>query len=243
MNEWPYLTKAPIVEGLIDLRVARSAGVTLARLKAAAEELAEEFPSRQERRQWTGQINLSPTEATKISTHVDEPDGIILTSADEKWVVQFQLDGLTVSRLHPYPSWAALITRAALLWDVYRRAAEPAKIVRVGSRFINSIPLPPNEPFERTFSTTFTLSSSLPQAIAGFFLRIVIPFDSEQSTAIMTQTLPEGSNDCIFDLDAFEERSGGFTISEAWEKLEVLRGLKNRMFFGSLTVDAVERFK
>lgn len=243
MTNWPNLTKAPIVEGLIDIRVERSTEVTLAKLKAVGDELAEEFPSRQERRMWMGQISLSTTEATRLSTQVDEPDGIVLRSADEKWVVQFQLGGFTVSRLNPYLSWDDLKAQTNRLWERYRSVAQSSKIVRVASRFVNRIPLPPGESFEQTFSTTFTLSSSLPQAVAGFLLRIVIPFESEHSTAIMTQALDANNIDCIFDLDAFAERPDGLTDAEAWQQLEVLRGVKNRMFFESLTPRALERFK
>jgi hypothetical protein len=46
MNNWPTLSNAPIVEGLIDIRVEPSADVTIDALKAACDELAAEFPSR-----------------------------------------------------------------------------------------------------------------------------------------------------------------------------------------------------
>jgi uncharacterized protein (TIGR04255 family) len=241
--DWPRLTQAPIVEGLIDIRVERSAGVSVEVLKRAGDELAEEFPSRQERRMWMGQIELSPAAPASISTSLEGPDGVILRSADDKWVAQFRLDGFTFSRLQPYTKWDELRAKAAELWARYQAAAQPSKIVRVATRFINRIPLPRGESFEKTFSTTFSLSPELPQAVAGFLLRVVIPFEQEQAIAVVTQSLEGTGTECLFDLDVFAEQAKGFSLDEAWEKLDKLREVKNRLFFGSLTPQALEGFK
>ncbi|MGI8979307.1 MAG: TIGR04255 family protein [Pirellulaceae bacterium] len=243
VSDWPSLSRAPIVEGLIDIRVEKSAAVSVQVLKNAADELAEEFPSRKERRIWMGQISLSQAAAASISTSAEGPDGIILHTADEKWVAQFRLDGFTFSRLNPYTNWDELRAKAAELWAKYQAAAQPSKIVRVATRFINRIPLPPGESFEKTFSTTFSLSPELPQAVAGFLLRVVIPFEQEQAVAIVTQSLEGGGTECLFDLDVFAEQPEGFSSEAAWDRLESLRDLKNRLFFGSLTPEALEGFK
>jgi hypothetical protein len=83
----------------------------------------------------------------------------------------------------------------------------------------------------------------LPQSVAGFLLRVVIPFENEQSLAIVTQALPENSQDCTFDLDAFAVTPDGISESDAWIKLEQLRGVKNRLFFESLTPQVLEKFE
>lgn len=243
MNSWPHLSKAPVVEGLIDIRVERSPAVTLDVLKVACDELAAHFPSREELRTFTGELSFSPDSGPSFSAQAPAPIGLILRSADQKWVAQFRLDGFTLSRLQPYTSWEDLKTRAMGLWDKYRTVAQPQKIVRVASRFINRIPLPSGESFEKTFTTTFSIAASLPQAVAGFLLRVVIPFENEQSLAIVTQALRENGQDCTFDLDAFAETPNGFSESDAWTKLEQLRGVKNRLFFESLTPHALESFR
>lgn len=84
-TNWPSLSHAPIVEGLIDIRVERAGDANLAQWKNACDELAEEFPSRQECRLGTGQINLSRAAGASISTAMDEADGMILRSTDENW--------------------------------------------------------------------------------------------------------------------------------------------------------------
>jgi len=243
MNTWPRLSKAPIVEGLIDIRVERSAGATIAALKDASDELAAEFPSRQERRMFVTQLNFSPEAGPSSHTTDDGPDGIVLRSADEKWVVQFRLDGFTVSRLQPYGTWDELRAKALMLWAKYSESAKPTKIVRIASRFINRVQLPIGESFEKTFLTNFVIGPSLPQSVAGYLLRVVIPFEEHDAIAIVTQSLEGNSADCILDLDAFSEQPQGIAENEMWGKLDGLRDVKNRLFFGSFTEAALERFK
>jgi uncharacterized protein (TIGR04255 family) len=242
MSNWPKLSRAPIVEGLIDIRVERSSAVNVALLKNACDDLAEAFPSRQDQHMWMGQISLSPTAAT-ISTGVNEPNGVILRSADQRWVAQFQLDGFTLSRLQPYGTWEDLRSKATELWTKYCAVTHPSKIVRVATRFINRIPLPPGESFERTFLTTFSISPDLPQAVANFLLRLVVPFEVEQAVGIVTQALDKNGAECIFDIDVFAENPEGFSQDQTWAKLDVLREIKNKLFFDSLTPEALERFR
>ena len=243
MNTWPSLSKAPIVEGLIDIRVERSASATIAAIKAACDELAAEFPSRQEMHMFLAQINLSPESTGSSLTRGDAPGGIILRSADEKWVVQFRLDGFAVSRLQPYRTWDELRAKASALWAKYSEAVKPTKIVRVALRFINRVQLPIDESFEKTFLTNFVIGSSLPQSVAGYLLRVVIPFEEHGAIAIVTQSLEGGSTDCILDLDTFSEQPQGIAESDMWTKIDSLREVKNRLFFGSFTQAALERFK
>jgi len=243
MSTWPRLSKAPIVEGLIDIRVERSAGVTFDILKAACDELAADFPSRQDRRMFVTQLNFSPEAGPTSQTTDDGPDGVILRSADEKWVVQFRLDGFTVSRLHPYGTWDELKGKASALWPKYMEAAKPIKVVRIASRFINRVQLPIGESFEKTFLTNFVIGPSLPQSVAGYLLRVVIPFEEQNAMAIVTQSLEGNTTDCVFDLDAFSEQPQGIAENEMWRKFDALREVKNGLFFGSITEAALERFK
>lgn len=243
MSTWPNLSHAPVVEGLIDLHVEPAQSVTLEGLRTCADALAAEFPSREELRQFTGQFGFSPEGGPTFAVHAPAPIGIMLRSADGWWAAQFRLDGFTVSRLEPYTSWDELKARAMSLWAKYSAVTQPQKIVRVATRFINRITLPPGESFDKTFATTFNIPPPLPQAVASFLLRVVIPFPEESAVAIVTQALPENSQDCTFDLDAFMVVPEGISESDAWRKIEQLRGVKNRLFFESLTANAMKRFE
>lgn len=243
MSTWPNLSKAPIVEGLIDIRVERSTSATFDAMKAACDELAADFPSRHDMHMFVAQVNLSPNPSSSTLTTGDTPGGLILRSADEKWVVQFRLDGFTVSRLHPYGTWNELKAKASDLWARYSVAVKPNKIVRIASRYVNRVQLPIGESFEKTFQTNFVIGPTLPQAVAGYLLRIVIPFEKQGAVAIVTQSLEGNNPECILDLDTFSEFPEGIAENAIWNKLDELREVKNSLFFGSLTESALERFK
>lgn len=243
MSSWPRLRNAPIVEGLIDIRVDRSPTLTFDTLKSACAELAPDFPSQQTMLASTLQFSLSADMGASMSGPTPATVGMVLKSTDEKWIAQFRLDGFTLSRLNPYTSWEELVARAKELWRTYEAVARPLRIVRVAARFINKIAMNLEEPFDKTFATSFSIAEALPQAVAGFILRIVVPFETENCLAIVTQALPENSQDCTFDVDAFAPFPDGASESDAWAKIEQLRSVKNRLFFESLTPQALERFK
>jgi uncharacterized protein (TIGR04255 family) len=243
MESWPRLSNPPIVEGLIDIRVTPAPNITFAELRAACEELAADFPSRQERRMFRTEFQYTESAGASAQTTDTGPDGVILRSADNRWVAQFRLDGFTVSRLQPYGTWSDLKARAESLWDMYARSSKPTKILRVATRFINRVQLPAGEPFGNTFLTSFVIGADLPQAVAAYLLRVVIPFEEVGAVAIVTQSLEPNGAACILDVDAYSEHPAGLAETEMWTRLEDLRGVKNRLFFGSFTQIALERFK
>jgi uncharacterized protein (TIGR04255 family) len=243
MSTWPRLSRAPIVEGLIDIRVEPSASASEAALKAAADELAAEFPSRSELQAFVAQFPIAPTPPDLVPVTADATHGFILRSADEKWVCQFRIDGLTVSRLHPYNNWEELKTKTSVLWAKYQAVAKPTKVVRIACRYINRVQLPVDESFDKTFLTSFVVGPSLPQSVAGYLLRVALPFEEHNALAILTQSLDGNATDCILDIDVFSENPEGVDQAALWDKLDHLREIKNRIFFGSFTDAALERFQ
>src|SRR5262245_17222282 len=157
MSNWPNLRRAPIVEGLIDFQVVPAPAITLQTLKECAESLAADFPAREELQQFSTQFSFSAAEGASFTAHAPAPLGIMLRSADGRWAAQFRLNGFTMSRLEPYTSWKELKQRAEELWIRYREAAQPQRIVRIATRYINRISLSPGDSLDRTFSTTFNI--------------------------------------------------------------------------------------
>ncbi len=242
MINWPSLPRAPVAEGLIDIRIERSGTEDFEQLRAFSDSLAREFPAREEIKQFSGQFAFSSEGIPTVERGAAGPLGFLVRSADRGWAAQFRMDGCTVSRLSPYTSWADLVGEAKRLWGLFRDATGPAKVTRLAVRFINSIVLPVGEDLDQTFRTTFQVAPELPQAVAGFFLRFVLPFSDSEAMAIITQSLHENSTECTFDIDAFT-LVPGTTETELWDRVEVLRAIKNQLFFKSLTDKAIRRFE
>jgi hypothetical protein len=92
MTTWPQLKTPPIVEGLIDIRVEPSPTTTFEKIKSSCDELAAEFPARDEMRLLVGQldISLAPEFGSSIRSQA-QPGGIRLASADQNGSHNFAL--------------------------------------------------------------------------------------------------------------------------------------------------------
>jgi uncharacterized protein (TIGR04255 family) len=241
MSTWPRLTRAPVVEALIDLRVAPLALECVPKLMALAETFAPDFPKRQVRARARTEVRFAAPSAPAVSAS-ESDDGVVMRSVDDHWVVQLHLEGVTVSRLQPYGEWAALRAMAQRWWKGFCEVAGSQPAIRVATRFINRVPLPDGTSFDHTFATTFVLGPKLPRAVASYLLRCIVPFPAEQAVAVVTQAL-EGGPECLFDIDVFAEHASGLSESELWVRVDQLRELKNQVFFGSLTERAVESLR
>jgi uncharacterized protein (TIGR04255 family) len=86
----------------------------------------------------------------------------------------------------------------------------------------------------------------MPQLLANFFMRLVIPQPTKGMVAIVTQAMEPTSGDhvpIIFDIDVFREAQFSVDTDDIWAVFKDLHAFKNEIFFGSLTARAIEIFK
>ncbi|MGH7772344.1 MAG: TIGR04255 family protein, partial [Candidatus Binatia bacterium] len=205
-----------------------------------------QYPARRERFAWQSGIQFKPGEAPAVLPPTGRPDGYLFTSSDGRQIVQVRLDGFTFNRLRPYDKWETFRDEARKHWERYRDIAIPEMISRVALRYINRIRIPlPIKDFREYILTTPEIAPKVPQGLAGFFMRLVIPDERSKSVAIVTQTmedLQEQVLPLIFDIDVFREGVFDVRGPDTWEVLEQLRGYKNEIFFNSITERARELF-
>ncbi len=246
MPDWPRFPNAPIVEALLDIRAKLPNDINLDRLAAFQDEIKESYPRRNERRVWTAQVKLGDAvevqEQGPIAT-----DGFIFTSKDGLRTIQARLDGFTFNKLKPYDSWEPLRDEAKSHWRRYLAIARPEIVSRIALRYINRIMIPlPIKDFKEYIQTVPEIAPALPQGLAGFLMRLVIPVEKYHSTAIVTETMEAPQNELlpwILDIDVFREGVFAVNNDEIWDILEQLRELKNEIFFQSTTAKAKELFK
>ena len=92
------------------------------------------------------------------------------------------------------------------------------------------------------------IAPGLPQGLANFFMRLIIPVPTMNAIAIVTEAFdpPTASSAVlpfIFDIDVSCEALFDVDAVEVWETLEKLRELKNEIFFKSITDRAKELFQ
>ncbi len=246
MAEYPVLSKAPIVEAVIDFRVKVREDLTLEQLDALFDSISNQYPDKKTRHKWEGEFEFKKGESP-ISRGTGAVDGYILTSADQKQILQARLDGFTFSRLTPYETWELFRDEAYRLWEKYKEITTPV-ITRVALRYINKMEIPfPIKDFSDYLTAAPNVPEGVPQGVSSFLTRVVIHEPEIDAAAIITQALDQIVNPNVFpiilDIDVFKQRSEGINEEDAWDILEKLRHFKNEIFFKSITEKAKELFQ
>ena len=247
VSTFPTLQRAPITEAVIDFRAELPPEVALPDLAFFNRGIEAQFSERAERRSIETRIEIQASAPPKVVTPSDQPDGYIFHSRKDLLIAQARLDGFTLSRLQPYHEGDTFLKQARELWERYVAVARPVKVKRLAIRNINRIEMDPDAELQRYVLTGPEIARALPQQMLHFFIRIVVP-DASGALAIINETIAPAAADAlkiplIFDVDAFREVEFAPDAPEIWETLGALRALKNRIFFRSLTVEALEAFR
>lgn len=250
MAQVRQLAHAPIVEALIDMRAQPAEGTTVDGLEKAVSSRNFGYYKKGPilRGQFGFVINVQDVPPAQQVLNHAAIIGVRMHSTDERYVAQFTTEGFTLSRLEPYESWEALVSEAMRIWSEYRACVAPTLIHRVATRFINNLrlPLKVGERFERYLTGLPNMPAEFPQTVSSFLQRFVIHDEASGATAVLTQALdgfpPEPPVPVILDIDVSRESRFAVDGSAVWDYLAQLRVLKNRIFFGALTDEAVELY-
>jgi len=245
-----HLPNAPITEAVIDFRVRPSNDFDVSEFATAAARFAPGYVKQGPIYQVQAMLAMNPdvpgrSEMSSITV------GLRMHSEDERYVMQMQRDGFSLSRLAPYETWEALITEAQRLWAEYVDIAHPVVIWRVATRYINNLRLPMHlgEDFNIYLTKPPEVPDRLPQSLSSFLQRVALQDPARAVYATVTQSFEPipavnapAAIPVILDVDAF--RISEFQISDPaiWQCLEELRDFKNRIFFEFLTEKALDLY-
>ena len=239
--------KAPITEAMIEIQVKLPGSVGLANLECLHGRIAREYPDKKTRRMWEVTFQMQD-EKDPLQKSLCRPDGYAFSSREEKQVVQFRLDGFTFSRLRPYTRWEDVFAEAGKLWSIYASETKPLKVTGLAVRYINSIEIPSKTfDYEDYFTAAPRIPPLLPQALAHFFTRLVIPFPERDAVAIVTTTPSERpdpvNTDIILDIVVNKEVMLDPADARVLQIMGILRETKNEVFFGCITEKTKELFR
>ena len=239
MAEYTVLSKAPITEALIDIRVKLPEDLKVDKLNSLYDAIASQYSERKERMRSEVRFDFKKGEPPKL-TAGDKIDGYLFISSDKRQIVQARLDGFTFSRLKPYETWERFHDEAYRLWQLYVDITSPELITRAALRYINHMDIPlPIRDFSDYLTAPPIVPEDLPQGVSSFLTRVVIHEPSINATAIITQALEQIIKPdfvpIILDIDVFRQIPDGMKREEAWKTIGELRHFKNRIFFKSVT--------
>lgn len=243
----PHLSRAPIVEALVDLRVRMRDDFDVAALRTLHGSIQDDYPVVEEQRLTEGRFQLG--QGGIISAAQDRSlRGFRVKGDDGRNIAQFRIDGFTFSRLAPYESWNALFAEGWRLWETYRARSEPRGVTRLATRFINRLVLPDESRLEDIFTAPPDVPQGVPDTFASFLYRYVLtPTNGITSNVTMaTEANAPGqeSLSIVFDIDCYVQEDLAPDADEVIRgHFEDLREMKNRIFFRSLTPTALEAYR
>jgi uncharacterized protein (TIGR04255 family) len=250
MTEFPHLENAPITEAVIDFRAEPVNTLSVEALGQAVAKrgyLGYTHKGYVIRSEFGFSVNIQADPKVAESGGRAANLGLRLHSNDDKYVAQLRIDGFTLSRLAPYESWDILFQEARRLWVGYRQCVGDVSITRTATRYINNLRLPANELLSRYLTLVPSIPEGLPQNLSGFLHRYMLIDTELRATVILNQALDVRALDeplpLILDIDAFQESRYVRDDAAAWDVLNKLRGLKNRVFFGCLTPMGIQLYQ
>lgn len=241
-NAAPFkLTKAPIIEAVVDIDCALPPGFALADLeKEAATELAPAYPKVTQQLVQEHRFEAAKDSPPKISVR-HGLQALQFRQSDEKQLVQFRSQGYSFNRLAPYGSLDEYLPEIKRTWMTFRQLTAPTQIRVVRLRYINRLDLPMEK--GKVNIGDYIKDAPVPVdselLMTGFLNQrqaIEIQTGHEATIVLSSQPAQGDQLSIVFDICVGTPASGD---PENWtwisETIISLRGLKNRIFRQTLT--------
>jgi uncharacterized protein (TIGR04255 family) len=249
-EKFDNLPRAPIVEAVIEIRARATKVLEETSLHTAIEPKLAGYVFLDSLREFHSEVKLEGGKPPIQKVSDAGWKGVRFRSSDEKHIAQFNRDGFVFSRLEPYLTWEELESEGKRLWNIYKDLAQPVEIQRLGLRFINRIKLPPGELlFEDYIQPAPSSPHGLELPFHGFMHKDTLGVPGHPYAINVIRTIQQlnggvdGRVALILDIDVFTTQ--GFDLDNAalQRRLLEMRWLKNKVFFGSITVKALEMFR
>lgn len=241
---FPHLSKAPIVEAVIDIRVVPSVKWDEISLQSDLKRRLPDFPKVETLRQARYQLTIGKQNSPTVEDFGCV--GFKFQSSDNLHIAQFNKEAFVFSRLKPYLDWAQLRQEALRLWAIYFELLKPMEVIRIGLRFINRIAIM-QERVELSDYYRHPPDSlkELNWPLAGYLHHDVIRVPETQHSVNLIKTVQNiaGKIGLILDIDVFMAKRFEYNELHLKRFLEEMRWVKNKIFFTSLTEKIIEELK
>lgn len=240
--EFDHLANAPIVEAVIEWRAEPTVVIAHDAMRPV---LAQSFPSCSIQPLKLLHATIAGDETGVQVSEQTEQTGFRIVSEDARVVCQIRSNCVAVSRLEPYEGWNTFLPTARPFLQVFLAQFRPKHYSRLGVRFISRIAVEVAEsaadvakglarPWEDfgLESTSFFQQDTLRWPGTAYAVRLVRALDERNE--------PGDKGSLFLDIDISLEEA--VPLDEADQRLEEMRFLKNRIFFGTIK-NACTRFK
>lgn len=234
-----HYDKAPIVDAVIDLRLAFSApkmAPTPEGLLAFAKAGMPDFT--------VGAAIQKSVNIDVDGAPVHQVDGPVILRLKHKSLPHqcvLRSDGLAYTHQPPYSSWIEFSSAARRAFKVYNEQFKPQKVLRYALRYVNRIELGVSEcSIQQYFSLYPNIPNEFPRTNAGMFMQMQFrdaPLEHNEVALINMGTVDSSGDDgvaFVLDMDLFG--TGELTsFDDVWNALDRLSKYKNALFESSIT--------
>ncbi len=245
---WPILNKPPIKEAVLDLKFKEGHNLTHERIKEFCELLKDVFPVINEMFLFQMQAKLEKGEHQNVESS-RQSNGFKLSNEKRSFILQFRLDGFTLSKIEPYISWEELHKEARPLLDKMSLMFPEIRFNRAALRYINNFNLKFEEPINEYLNIAPAYPLELPQTVDSFLVKLAIPKKDpiEMKSIIHLGIDPIGNSDenyrVVFDIDVFRENEYSLgKLEDLFKDFDHIREFKNEIFFNGLTKKTLDNF-
>lgn len=249
-EQFEHLPCAPIVEAVIEIRARATTTWQEQTVRSELKTKLVGYSLLDSLKAVRGEFKLEPGKSPSSVLRDLGWSGDRFQSADKKQIARFSADRFAFSRLGPYQDWAQFSTEALRFWAVFRELAVPQEIGRIGLRFINRILLLSSETqFDHYIKPAPNVPGGLPLSFAGFLQHDILETPGHPYAINVIRTLQrtmqkEGEGrSIILDIDAFTTDKPNLQDNTVSQRLAELRWLKNKIFFSSITDEALRIFQ
>ncbi len=242
--KFPHLSKAPIVEAALEIRVVPSVKWNETSLQSELKRRLPDFPKVETLRQAKYQIPVGKQNSPTVEDFGCV--GFKLHSSDNLHIAQFNKEAFVFSRLKPYIDWGQLSGEALRLWAIYYELLKPREVIRVGLRFINRIAIKQEKiELDDYYKYPPTSLKELNWTLAGYLHHDVFQVPETQYSVNLIKTVQNvpGEIGLILDIDVFMKNPFEYNELRIKECLEEMRWVKNKIFFSSLTDKTLSELK
>lgn len=243
---FPHLSKAPIVEAVIDIRITPKGDLDEKKVSSFLREKLPDYPTQKGMISKTLEIAVGKESKGPIVKDLGFM-GSRVESTTEPYIAQFNKEAFVFSRLSPYNKWELFVSEAIRLWNLYCDLACPEEIQRIGVRFINKIDaIEGSVELENYYENSPASIKDTDWPILNYMHKDTYqPMASYMVNVIRTVKRGQDTSGAglILDIDVIMNMRFRNDIELIMEHLVKMKWIKNKTFFNSIKPEVIERYK